>query len=187
MTKDKKLLSEKEYELNPLSWGMLFFAFWLSLIISPVEMSISQIIIAWFCFGLSIILWISIFIPWLRAQYKKTAVKKTIIPIVFEITIASFVIGFISSVSEMNEIIRNIVIYFGFIWVVTYLLILIRASNKGIGIIVSLVFIVNGAYLISNAKNTPDLIAGIVSILIGITSVFIAIRRPKWLWHESIL
>lgn len=185
--KARTVEKEEKYELNPLAWGMLFFAFWLSLIILPIQLSIGQKILAWFCFGFSVILFISIWVPWLRKQYKRPTIKTSVLPIVFEITIASFVVGFISSLSSIGEILRQVVMYFGFIWVVTYLFVLIRTSNKGIGVIASLVFIVHGAYLVSQANNSPDMIAGIVSILIGLFSGYIAIKRPEWLWHRSLV
>lgn len=182
----KQKQKEEKYEINPLSWGMLFFAFWLSLMVLPIELNILQKILAWFCFGLSVLLLIAIYSR-LRDQYKKPKIKRIVLPVVFEITVASFVVGFISSLSSLNEILRQVVIYFGFIWVVTYLFVLIRASNKGIGIIASLVFIVDGAYLASHATNSPDMIAGAVSILIGLFSGYIAVKRPQWFWHESII
>jgi hypothetical protein len=177
---------EEKYELNPLSWGMLFFTFWLTLIVLPVEVTIWQRILAWFCFGLSVLLLIAIYVPWLRDQYKKPTIESIVLPVVFEITMASFVIGFITSLTGMAEPIRSITIYGGFIWFVTYLFVLIRASNKGIGVLASVVFFGYGIYLVSQAQNAPDMVAGIVSMLLGIVSAYIAIRRPK-IWHESLI
>lgn len=179
---------EEKHGLNPLSWGMLFFAFWLALIVWPVEVDVvPKTILTWFCFGLSALLLIAIYIPWLREQYERPRIKSVVLPIVFEITIASFVVAFITSLNGMEECIRSITIYGGFIWVVTYLLILIRVSNKGIGILASVVFLGRGIHLVSQAQNEPDMVAGIVSMLLGIVSGYIATKRPKWLWHRSLI
>jgi len=178
---------EEEYELNPLSWGMLFFTFWLTLIVLPVEVTIRQTILAWFCFGLSVLLLIAIYVPWLRDQYKKQRMKSMVLPLVFEITMAGFIIGFVNSLTGTEGFTRNIIGYGGFIWVVTYLLILIRASHKGIGILASVAFFGYGIYLVEQAKNMPSTISGIVGMLIGIVIAYIAIKRPKGLWHKSLV
>lgn len=178
---------EEKYGLNPLSWGMLFFTFWLTLIVLPMEVDIRRIILAWFCFGLSVILLIAIYVPWVRDQYKKASIKSLVLPIVFEITMGSFVIGFITSLDGMSRIIQNIIVYGGFIWVVTYLLILIRASHKGIGVLTSLAFFGYGIYVVGQARNASYTTAGIVAMLIGIVVGYIAVKRPKWLWHESLI
>jgi hypothetical protein len=178
---------EEKYELNPLSWGMLFFTFWLTLIVLPVKVTIWQIILAWFCFGLSVLLLIAIYVPWLRKQYRKPSIRGMVLPIVFDITMASFVIGFVTSLTGTKGVIRNIIVYVGFIWVVTYLLILIRASIKGIGILASVVFFGYGIYLMAQANDEPHMITGIVSTLIGIVMGYISIKRPKCLWHESLI
>jgi hypothetical protein len=178
---------EEKYGLNPLSWGMLFFAFWIALVVLPVEATVWQIRLAWFCFGLSVLLLIAIYVPWLRDQYKKPGIRSIVFPIVFEITVSSFVIGFVTGLTEVAGFIRNIIGYGGFIWIVTYLVILIRASHKGIGILASAVFFGYGIYLVARAQNDPDMVAGILSMLLGIFSGYIAIKRPKWLWYESLI
>jgi hypothetical protein len=178
---------EEKYELNPLSWGMLFFTFWIALIVLPVEVTIWQIIFAWFCFGLSVLLLIAIYVPWLREQYKRPSIKGIVLPIVFEITMVSFVIGFVTSLTGTTGLVRNIIFYGGFIWFVSYLLIIIRAVNKRIGVIASVVFFGYGIYLVAQARDTPHTIAGIVGMLIGIVIAYVAIKRPKSLWHESLI
>jgi len=178
---------EEKYQLNPLSWGMLFFTFWLTLSVLPVEATIWQTILAWFCFGLSVLLLVAVYVPWLRDQYKKRRIEGIVLPIVFEITMAGFVIGFVTSLEGADHAIRSIVVYMGFIWLMTYILILIRASHKGIGILAGVAFFGYGIYLVAQARTTPNTIAGIVSMLIGMIIAYIAIKRPKWLWHESLI
>jgi hypothetical protein len=178
---------EEKYELNPLSWGMLFFTFWLTLIVLPLKVTIGQIILAWFCFGLSVLLLTAIYVPWLRKQYKKPSIRGMVLPIVFDITMASFIIGLATSLTGTKGVIRYIVVYIGFIWVVTYLLILVRASIKGIGILASVAFFGYGIYLMAQANDESHMISGIVSTLIGIVMGYISIKRPKWLWHESLI
>lgn len=109
------------------------------------------------------------------------------LPVVFEVSISGFVLGFITSLNGMEEWIQSITIYGGFIWVVTYLFILIRASHRGIGVLASLVFFGRDIHLVLQAGNAPEVAAGIVSILLGIVAGYIAIRRPDWLWHESLI
>jgi len=166
---------------------MLFFSFWLTLITLSVKITIWQTILAWFCFGLSVLLLVAIYVPWLREQYRKPNIKGTVLPIVFDITMASFIIGFVTSLTGTEAVIRNVIVYVGFIWVVTYLLILIRASNKGIGGLASVVFFGYGIYLAAQANDESHMITGVVSILIGIVMGYISIKRPKWLWHESLI
>jgi uncharacterized membrane protein (DUF373 family) len=60
-------------------------------------------------------------------------------------------------------------------------------AQKGMGIIASIVFVLRGVNLISTSNNTPTMISGIVALIIGLLIGFVAIKRPNWLWHKSLI
>ena len=169
---------EESTEFNPLFWGILFFAFWLSLrtVGQPQDL---QIGLSWFFLGLSAILLISIFPIKLRELLNKRYSKKFTLPIVFYGSIFAFVLGWIGSWSSLEGSIRTISVILGFLWIVAYLLILIRITSKPMGIIVSIVFFCLAIYRFVNIL----ILDGILSMLLGVVVLVIAIWRPK-IWHK---
>lgn len=166
---------------NPLAWGILFFTFWLTLKTIPQSSSL-QNGLAWASIGVSLILWISIVVrPW-REVLAKPRVKRVYLPSVFMISIAAYVVGWVGSFPGVKGTDLSIAVYFGFIWLITCLLILIRVSKRAVGIVGALLFPIAGIYHILNSNP----IGGGTLIVLGIVGSIIAVKRPKWLWHESI-
>jgi len=163
---------------NPLAWGILFFSFWLSLrtIGEPQAMKIG---FSWAFLGFSVILWLSIFVPPLRAILNHKYAVKFFLPIIFYVSIFTFVLGWVGSLANLEEHIRTLTIIFGFLWILAYLFILIRITNKPLGVIVSLVSIGLAIYRFIKGLN----LAGIMLVLIGIVIFVIAIWRPN-IWHK---
>ncbi len=163
---------------NPVAWGILFFSFWLSLrtIGEPQDL---QIGFSWAFLGLSGILWLSIFVPTLRdILYHKYSVK-FFLPIIFYVSIFTFALGWIGSWANVEGYLRTLTIIFGFMWILAYLFILIRITNKPLGIIVSIVFIGLAIYRFTNGL----ILAGIMLVIIGIVIFVVALWRPN-IWHR---
>jgi hypothetical protein len=112
----------------------------------------------------------------------KPRVKSIYLPSVFFISITAYVVGWIGSLPSVQGIDFNVSFWFGFAWLITYLLILIRVSKRVVGIVGALLFPIVGIYQIVSS----NLIGGITLIVLGIVGAIIALKKPKWLWHESI-
>ncbi|MFC2059855.1 hypothetical protein ACFLTZ_02020 [Chloroflexota bacterium] len=171
------------YDFNPLAWGILFFIFWLTLVALPFELNLGQKIMAWSAFIISGVLWLSIIVRPLREVMKNQRVKQVYLPIVFFISIGGYTISWVSSLQGM--ILSNVpfAVYGGFIWLLTYILILVGSSSKKVGIFGSLLFVITGVYSLIQA----NILGGGILLCFGVILLLIAIIRPSWLWYESII
>ncbi len=163
---------------NPIAWGILFFGFWLSLrtIGEPQDL---QIGFSWAFLVFSVILWLSIFIPPLRDILNHKYSVKFFLPIIFYVSIFAFVLGWIGSWSSLEDCFRTLSIILGFMWILAYLFILIRITNRLPGIVVSVVFIGLAIYRFINGL----ILDGILLVVIGVVILVIAIWRPN-IWHR---
>lgn len=171
---------QESTSFNPLAWGILFFTFWLTLKTIP-QLSSLQNGLAWFSVVISFILWISIILPPWRKILQKPSVKRVYLPSIFLISLTAYVMSLVGSLPAMKGIDIDITVYFGFVWLATYLVILIRTSKQEVGIAGGVLFAIAGIYHLVNS----NIIGGIVLLVLGIIGIIIAIKRPKMLWHES--
>lgn len=181
--KEKRGTVFDAYDFNPLAWGILFFTFWLTLVALPLELNLGQKIVAWSTFGISGILWLSILLRPLREWMKSKRVKEIYLPSVFFISIGGYTISWVSSLPSIQLSNIPFAVYGGFIWLLTCILILVGSSSKKVGIFGSLLFVIAGIYTIIQT----NVLGGVILICFGLILLFIAIKRPSWLWHESIM
>jgi len=170
------------YEFNPLSWGMVFFTFWLALKAVP-NASRPQNPLSWGAVVISFLLWLSIILPPWRKILEKPRVKKIYLPTIFCITLAGYVIGWVTSIVNIKgNLDFNVSFFFGLAWLFIWLIILMRITNRLVGILGSVAFIGFGVrYLIQS-----NYYSAVTLIILGIIGVLVVIIRPKFIWHESI-
>lgn len=166
---------------QPLAWGILFFSFWLTLKTIPQS---SRMInsLSWLSVIVSGIMWLSLILPPWRRLLNKPTVKFVYLPSVFFISITAYIVGWLGSLSSVKGTDFNISFWFGFVWLITYLLILMRASTRKVGMGGGVLFIAAGVYYLAKS----NIIGGVTLIILGILGISIALKQPKWLWHESI-
>ena len=143
--------TKKIDNFNPMAWALLFFAFWITLK-TVINASWGQNIIANVSLAMSIFLWLSILIPPLRKWLAKPGVEQIYRPTIYIISLTGYFLGWILNWPDLNRIDMSISVYFGTILVLTYLMILIRASGRIIGSVASLVLLVAGVVQIVNSN-----------------------------------
>lgn len=164
-------------KFNPLAWGILFFTFWLSLR-TIGQLQTLQEVLSWFFLGLSVVLWLSIFIQPLRTVFDKPKTR-AVLPMVFLVPIMSFALSLVGSLSAIGGFTRELSLVLGFLWFVACLLVMVRSIIRIIGILASLTFVGFGIYHLINSQ----IIVGATLVALGIVALVIAAKRPR-MWHQ---
>ncbi|OGO23245.1 MAG: hypothetical protein A2Z28_00715 [Chloroflexi bacterium RBG_16_51_9] len=115
-------VSKQDISFNPLSWGILFFTLWLTVQALNTTTS-SQKNFSWFFLGLSIIALVSIPWRWLRNLLNSQRASQIILPIVFELTVAGYVIGWVGMLKDVHGAVLALTVAIGFIWLIVYIMV----------------------------------------------------------------
>jgi len=169
---------DRTASFNPLAWGILFFVFWLSLR-TVSQLQTLQEVISWSFLGLSGILWLSIPIPQLADIFDRPRVKTVFLPLIFFVSITGYTLSWVGTLPSMEGFARDLSIVLGFLWIVAYLLVLVRSTTRVIGILASLTFVGFGIYHLVNSQ----IIGGATLLALGIVLLVIATKRPR-MWHH---
>lgn len=170
-------------KFNPLVWGILFFTFWLSLR-TIGQLQTLQEVLSWFCLGLSVVLWLSIFIQPLRTVFDKPKARAVFLPVVFFVSIMSFALSLVGSLSDIGGFTRELSLVLGLLWIVAYFLVIVRSATtvritRIASILASLTFVGFGIYRFINSQ----ILAGALLVALGIASLVIIAKRPG-MWHQ---
>lgn len=185
---------------KPLPWGVLFFSFWATLrtVDNPTHFIQG---IAWFFLALSGILLLSVFteplfpsfrrilakhIPRLDRIVTPESVSQFFVSLAFYTTFLGFPINIVMKWSKLQGIDVPISVVGLVCWMIAYVLFLVsivsRLGRKGqiIGGIVGVIII---GYAINAFKS--NVLAGLIVLGIGVSSIIIAIKKPKFghLWQ----
>ena len=176
----------KPVSFNPLAWGILFFSFWISLQMFD-ELSPLQQGIGWLSLGLSAVLFCSIFIPPLQKLLIRPGLGGFFISLIFFASLMGFVITLVQSWPNLEDASHLIYISVigGVLWLIAYLLVLVRVVAElgrvgfWLGIMICIALIVIGIH----EALTSDVRAGIIMVALGIGSIVIVIKKPP-IWHK---
>jgi hypothetical protein len=115
--------------LNPVSLGTLYFSFSVSLW-SGETISEGRVLgIAIFITVISFLYFTSVFSDRLLAKLNQW-VKKPLVFVTFLVFLFGYTSGWLQAFVETSGPIRSMVAYFGFAWIVVFLLVLIRDTSK---------------------------------------------------------
>lgn len=114
---------------NPLASGILFFTLWLT-IQALSDLPDFQKSFSWLLFSLSIIVWASIPWGWLRRLLNTENASQIILPLVFELTIAGYIIGWLGILKEVRGTVSTLAIAVGFVWLITYIMVAVAKMAK---------------------------------------------------------
>lgn len=162
---------------NPIPWGILFFGFWL-LLNTTSQFGPIQQGFAWFFLALAGLLWLSIVVPPLGRLFTQPKATSLILPIVFFVSIFGYTLSWLSSLADIEGRTLSIAIIFGFLWIIAYLLVLIRNVPKPAGIAASAFLLGIGIFQIFKPPPAESLLSTVVVIVLGAILLCIAIRRP---------
>ena len=125
---------------DPLAWGMLFFTIWITTI-TVGELDTFQGTVSWAFLAVSGTLFLSIFIPPLALIMSTKTAKQIFLPCIFSLMIFGFTIGWIGSLKDISGWEQTIVVIFGFLWLIAYLMVLIRSTaSRNLGIAFATIF-----------------------------------------------
>lgn len=126
MTKNnmKESISVEKFVCNPLSSGILYFGFAISLW-SSKQIDNNQIMgIAILFTAVSIVFFLAVYSKWIFNLVNK--VNKYLTMLSFIAFLYGFMIGWVQTLSEVSGVILALVVYFGFAWLVTIILIEVK-------------------------------------------------------------
>lgn len=129
-----------------------------------IELNEGQEIIAWSTFAISAIMCLSIFIRPLRRLLEKEKVKRVYLPIIFYISFVGYTISWTSALGGMSISDVPYAVYGGFIWLLTYGIIMVGSSGKKVGLFGASLFIIAGVYALFQG----NIIRGIVVFVFGV-------------------
>jgi hypothetical protein len=168
---------------NPLSLGILYFGFALSLW-SSTQIGDSRIKgIAIFLTILSAIFFIAIYSEWVFRVLKK--ITKYLTLLTFFGFVYGFLIGWLQSLSDVSNTVLALVIYFGFAWFVTILLIQIKEiPSKRVRVFGTI--IINAILLVLSITRfcKHEYFAGGILLVISLLMILVAIDWLKL--HGSV-
>lgn len=88
-------------DLSPLSWSITFFSMWYTIISLKKE---GYNWFAWLLFGFSVILLATVYCRWLYDNFNSIRFVNIILPTIFEVTVAGFIIGVIQVLKDLTSI-----------------------------------------------------------------------------------
>ncbi len=157
---------------NPISWGILFFSFWLILWTTGISNCWVKGV-AWFSLALSVILLISIFWGYLRDLLNKPKAANIVLPLVFTVSMMAYAISWIVSLPDLTGSVFTISFWIGFLWMIAYTIVLTANVDRKIGIVISVALIFAGIVNLASLL----IIQGIALLLLGIILLFAALGK----------
>jgi len=182
--------------MNPISWGILFFLFWLSSRI--LGFSGCQEVIGWFSLAMSVVYISSIFIKWWGKLLDTNRAIRLITPTVFIISVTAYILNWIGGTINLHDLNLTTDFYIGFIlgyaWLVAYLLIVFNNArevrlHRIVGIIISSLFLGLGIfYIIMSFKFQgivfdEHMVKGLALVILGCLTMLIITGVIK-LWRQ---
>ena len=167
-----------QHNFNPVSLGILYFSFALLLWISQPISGLLVRIVAIFVSLVSLVFLLAVFcssILWFINTNTRVA------PIVMQLAFYAFVLGFalrwLPALSQVSGVIRGVVIYFGFAWVVTILVILFRDVKNELARILFIISPLSVAVIRFCEHDAIGIISGIVLTGIAVLLYLVATGR----------
>lgn len=164
---------KQDASFNPLASGILFFTLWLT-IQALSDLPGSHKSLSWLLFSLSLIVWASIPWGWLRRLLNTESASRIILPLVFELTIAGYIIGWLGILKEIRGAVSTLAIVVGFVWLTTYIMVAVaRLTKPCLRAFICMVFVGAWGYYFSQEG-----IAGSWPLIIMIAAVSWASVKP---------
>ncbi len=170
--------SNRMSKFDPLAWGMLFFTLWL--VTKTIgEPNTSQELVSYAFLIVSGLLFLSIIIPPLARLMTTKTTEQILLPTIFSMSILGFALGWLGSLKDVVGWELHVGILFGFLWLIAYLMVLIRIAPRNLGIALSVIcFILGIRVLVAEAA----IWEGVILMAIGVIICLVAIRKIPVYW-----
>lgn len=181
MRRQKKTRVKKviQHDFDPVSLGILYFGAalsFLSLLISQQIGSLFVLIVAIFFSLASLAFFSAVFSRSIRG-FINTRAAPIVMPLTFIASVLGFILGLLPALSQGSGVIRVIVIYFGFAWVVAILVTLFRDVKNELARVLFVIFFVIAAVIRFCEHDTIGIIGGIFLMGIAVLLYLVATDR----------
>lgn len=165
-----------QHDFDPVSLGILCFSFALSLWISQQISGLSVLIVASFVSLVSLAFFVAVFSRSIR-MFINTRAAPIVMPLTFFAFVLGFALGWLPALLQVSAVIRGVVMYFGFAWVVAMLVILFRDVKNELARIIFVTFLLVVAVIRFCERDTIGIIGGIVLTGIAVLLYLVATAR----------
>jgi hypothetical protein len=172
-TKVKKVI---KHDFDPVSLGILCFSFALPLWISQQISGLLVLIVTIFVSLVSLAFFFAVFSRSIR-RFINTRAAPIVMPLAFSAFVLGFALGWLPALSQVSGVIRVVVMYFGFAWVVAMLVILFRDVKNELARILFIIFFLFVAVIRFCEHDTIGIIGGIVLTGIAVLLYLVATGR----------
>lgn len=174
-TRVKKVI---QHDFDPVSLGILYFGSalsFLSLVISQQIGSLFILIVVFF-FSVSLAFLFAVFSRPVRG-FINTRAAPILMALTFTVSVLGFVLGMLPALSQDSPVIRAVIIYFGFAWVVAILVTLFRDVKDELARVLFVIFFVIAAVIRFREHETIGIIGGIFLMGIAVLLYLVATGR----------
>ena len=166
----------KHNDFNPVSFGILYLGFALSLWTNESTRNGLTVGIAIFFAVVSAGFLLSVYFPPIRT-FMNTRAAPIVLPLTFAAAILWFMLDWLPAFSSSSGIVLEVIVYFGFIWLVTILLVMYRDVKYEILRVLFMFFFIFAAALKFYDQSLVGNIAGATLLVIVILMYLVATRR----------
>ena len=166
----------KSHDFDPVSLGTLWFSFALSIWVTQQTKN-------WYTTGIEILIsvgalafLIAVF-SWSMRDFLNTKASAIVIPLTLIAFIFGFALGWLPALSQVSGILLDVILCFGFLWVVVMLFVMFRDLKKDLARIMFVIFFVIAGVIKFCQGGLIGILGFIILIGIGAISYLIATGR----------
>ena len=168
----------KSNDFNPVSLGILYLGFALSLWTNESTRNGLTVGIAIFFAVVSAGFLLSVYFPPIRT-FMNTRAAPIVLPLTFAAAILGFMLDWLPAFSSSSGTVLEVIVYFGFIWLVTILLVMYRDVKYEILRVLFMVFFMFAAALKFYDHSLVGNIAGATLLVIVILMYLVVTGRVR--------
>jgi hypothetical protein len=165
-----------KHNFDPVSLGTLWFSFALILWISQKVSELSTQLIAIFVSLGALAFLVAVFNRSMR-KFINTKAAAVVITLTLFAVVFGFALGWLPALSQVSGVIREVIMYFGFLWVVVMLLVIFRDFKSELARTLFVVFFLFGAVIKFCEHDIIGIISGIVLTGIAVLLYLVATGR----------
>ncbi len=164
------------HNFNPVSAGTLYFGLGMSLWENVKADNVLTYVIPVIVFIVSIAFIIAVFNQHVRT-FMNTRAAPVVLPLTFWVLLLGFVLNWLPAFSHATEISWQAIVYFGFLWFITILLVMYRDVKLEPVRVLSIIFLVVIAGIKFHDQNAVGYIGGATLVLIAGMMYCVAVGR----------
>jgi hypothetical protein len=165
-----------QHDFDPVSLGTLWFSFALTLWTSQQIRSWQTMIIEILVSLGALAFLVAVFSRSMR-MFLNTRAAAIVMPLTLVAFVFGFALGWLPVLSQVSGFVLDVVVYFGFLWVVAMLLVMFRDVKDGLACILFVVFFLIAAVIKFFEHDIVGIIGGITLTCIAVLLYLVATGR----------